>query len=173
MDFFGIKFYASTGIVNWGAPYGNELVFKARETTGAMVVTDPWTNDIYTTEGGYTSQMPRKTPRTFAFDIQLLDARTVDKMDKIHTAISLGYRPEFLMKNGYLIGNATANTLSNNQFGFTCTIDVGELNIRNIRQAYGHEWKKPITLTIRESLTLVRPNAGDVIPVPGGLGFGN
>ena len=173
MDFFGLKFYASTGLINWGAPYGNELVFKARETTGPMVVTDPFTNDIYTTEGGYTSQIPRRTPRTFAIDVQLLDARTVDKMDKIQTAIGLGYRAEFRMINGYLLGNQTTNTLSNTTFGFTCTIDVGEMNIRNLRQAYGNEWKKPISLVIRESLTLVRPNAGDIVPVPSGLGFGN
>lgn len=173
MDFFGLKFYTSTGLVNWGATYGTELVFRDRETNGAMVVTQPFTNDIYNTEGGYSAQIPRRIPFAFAFEFQLLDARTVDKLDKIQTAILNGYRPEFRMINGYLIGNATENTLANNTFGFTCTIDVGDMQIRNIHQAYGMAWKKPVTMTIRESLTLTRPTAGDIIVVPGGGGSGN
>lgn len=170
MDFFSIKFYSSTGIVNWGATYGTELNFVARETTGAVVVTQPFTNDIYTTEGGYTAQIKRRIPFAFDIDVQLLDARTVDKLDLIQSAIFNNYRAEFTIKNGYLIGNAAANTLANNQFGFTCTVDVGDMVIRNIRQAYGHEWKKPVKLIIRESLTLTRPTAGDIIVVPGGGG---
>ena len=172
MNFFGLKFYAPTGIVSWGAPYGNELIFTARETTGAMAVTQPFTNDIYTTEGGYTAQMPRRIPFAFDIDIQLLTAQTVDKLDKIQEAIFYAYRAEFRMINGYLLGNQTLNTLTNNTFTFTCTIDVGDMNLRNIRQAYGIEWKKPVKLVIRESLDLVRPTAGDIIVVPGGGGGG-
>lgn len=172
MDSFGLKFYTSTGLVSWGTPYGTELVFKARETTGGIVAVEPWTNDVYVTEGGYSAQAPRRTPRMFTIDIQLLDARTLDKIDKIHTAVSLAYRCEFRIINGYLIGNASQNTLANNAFGFTCTLDVGQINSRDIHQAGGVRWKKDVRLIIRESLTLTRPNPTDIIVVPPSGGSG-
>jgi len=170
MDFFGLSFYTAAGIVNFGTLYGTELFFRAREATGEMIASEPFTNDIYETEGGYSASMTRRNPRTFAFTVQVLDAQTIGKLDLIHSMVMDGARPRFTLKNGYLLANNAANTLFNAPISFDCTIDYGVMAARDIRQAIGHTWKRGQSFTIRESITLIRPTAGDIVIVPGGSG---
>ncbi len=134
-----------------------------------MPFAEPYTNDIYNTEGGYSAQTPRKNPARFDVTIQVVDPLTLHKLDKIQEAIAFGYRVQFACLEGYLNYNNGTNDLQNVIYPMdSCTLDVQELSGRGIKLGRGIEWKRNVKISVRESATLVRPTSGDVVTVGGG-----
>lgn len=175
-DFFKLSFSDSTGLVNWGAPFGTELTFIDRETVGLVDMPEPYINEMFKTAEGYSGGVPTRVGRSWVVGIQLLTAQTIAKLEHIQTAIQFGYYASAVFLNGYLLPNQTLNTLIDQSGSANlsrCIVDVGdEQVIHRIKQARGPLWKNAVPLVIRESIALPLPQSGDVIVVggPGGIG---